>query len=301
MKFALEPVVIPTRKCKRCARVLPEAEFLTVRRTLAKECTPCRVRYSKPAEQRGPLPWRLATPANEPLRVRFTRVSGNIKTGPIPVSTSSPSTCPPSCSWFGRGCYAEAHYVGARWRRVPIEGMTWRLFCTEISRLPPGQLWRHNEAGDLPGRGDAIDDVLLGELVEANEGRRGFTFTHKHGLAKPHAHASTNRSLIEQANARGFVVNLSLDSFAEVDAARAFGYRAPLTVVVPSDAPQRQRTPGGAHVIVCPAQVKEGVQCATCGLCAVAHRKSVVAFRAHGAGAAIVSRNSTNLRLPLVR
>ncbi len=226
--------------------------------------------------------------------MRFVLESGNVKTGPIPVSTSSPSTCPPSCAWFGRGCYAEAHYVGARWRRVPLEGLTWYAFCSRIASLPPGQLWRHNEAGDLPGRGERVDEVLLDELVKANDGRRGFTFTHKHKLR-------SNRLPIEAANAAGFAINLSLDSFAEVDAKRAEGWRVPLTVVVPSDAPQHQRTPAGAHVIVCPAQVKEGIQCASCGMCALPRRKAVIAFRAHGAGAAIVSRNSTNLRLPLVR
>lgn len=294
MKFRLESPPPTVKKCPRCGLVRALAQFKTNRGTQGRECRVCRTRYNKPVEQRGPLPWRLETPLDEPLRVRFIRESMNVKLGAIPCSTSSPSTCPRSCAWFGRGCYAEAHYIGARWRQVAKTGMTWYRFCAEIASLPPGQLWRHNEAGDLPGYGEHVDEVLLDELVKANDGRRGFTFTHKHSLR-------SNRPAIEAANAAGFAINLSLDSLAQVDEKREQGWRVPLTVVVPSDAPQHMRTPGGAHVIVCPAQVREEVTCSSCGMCALPRRKAVIAFRAHGHSANLVSRAATNLRLPMVR
>jgi len=137
-----------------------------------------RLRKGKRYEGTGRT-WRTETPDDEPLRVRLTRFSQNVKTGPIPVSTSSPSTCPPSCMWYGKGCYAEHHYIGFRWRKTAETGMAWEAFLAEVRKFPPGQLWRHNEAGDLPGRGEHLDGLLLARLVLANKGRRGFTYCHK--------------------------------------------------------------------------------------------------------------------------
>jgi hypothetical protein len=41
------------------------------------------------------------------LRFHLTRSSGNRKTGPIPVTTSSRATCSPSCPFLLNGCYAD--------------------------------------------------------------------------------------------------------------------------------------------------------------------------------------------------
>ena len=57
--------------------------------------------------------------------------------------------------------------------------MDWQSFLSAIYSLPVGQLWRHNQAGDLPGIGNKIDVKQLGQLVKASEGKRGFTYTHK--------------------------------------------------------------------------------------------------------------------------
>lgn len=49
----------------------------------------------------------------------------------------------------------------------------------QIAALTEGQLWRHNQAGDLVGGGNEIDTAPRGQLVAANAGKRGFTYTHK--------------------------------------------------------------------------------------------------------------------------
>jgi len=52
---------------------------------------------------------------------------------------------------------------------------------------------------------------------------------------------------------------------------------------LPSDAPhQGNVTPNGLPIVVCPAQTTKGIQCATCKLCQVRDRKSIVGFLAHG-------------------
>src|SRR5215472_8094922 len=127
------------------------------------------------------------------LAVTFTRKSRNSKVGPVPVSTSSKQTCPDACPLKRNGCYAEAGPLGMLWaglsRTKPgksfvragqtVQTLTWNDFVAAIAALPAGQFWRHNQAGDLPGAGDLIDVDALGQLVEANRDRRGFTYTHK--------------------------------------------------------------------------------------------------------------------------
>jgi hypothetical protein len=46
-------------------------------------------------------------------------------------------------------------------------------------------------------------------------------------------------------------------------------------------------TPEGRTIIVCPAQTREDITCATCGLCARADRRVIIGFRAHGSRARV--------------
>lgn len=217
-------------------------------------------------------------PGARGLRVGWVEATHNVKTGPIPVSTTDRDSCPTSCGYRGRGCYAEeSNHTRLHWGRVATRGLTWAAFLARVEVLPRGQLWRHNEAGDLPGVGDRIDPFLLGALAAANAaaGARGFTFTHK-PMTAPNARA------VRAAVAAGFAINLSADTIAEADALRARAI-APVAVVVPSAWPARAtRTPGGATLVVCPAQTTEGMTCERCRLCAAPGRKAIVAFRAHG-------------------
>lgn len=266
--------VFERRHCNQCY-VLFDTQLNKRTGLPYKNCVHCRNSKTR----RPVVSWRQESSKEEPLRVRYVRKSLNAKTGPIPVSTST-STCPPSCSWYGNGCYAEHHHIGARWRKTAVEGLTWEEFCLQVQKLPEGQVWRHNEAGDLPGNGEAIDVSRLMQLVSANTGRRGFTYTHKPW-----------HPAIAQANRLGFTINISCDSLDQVEALRAEGVEAPLTAVVPSDAPARFCTPAGHHVVVCPAQTSH-LTCESCKLCAVPQRKAIIAFRAHGQSSKTVSRNS---------
>lgn len=214
------------------------------------------------------------------VRVTFVERSGNKKTGRIPVSMTSSETCPPSCTWFNSGCYGEASFMRHHWSNVPKRGLTWREFCARVAALPDGTIWRHNEVGDLPGEGEHVDAAKLIALVAANRGKRGFTFTHKLGAAAT--------ALARRATESGFVVNLSADNpdIADSLAARGLG---PIAVTLPVDERRPNfRTAGGHTVVVCPA-TRTDVKCKTCGLCAVATRKSFVGFPAHGGRAKLVT------------
>jgi hypothetical protein len=206
----------------------------------------------------------------------FIRASSNRKTGPIPQTYSARNTCPPSCSHYGQDCYAEDFHTRMQWDKVPARGVPIDQLAGHIRSLPPRQLWRHNVAGDLPGSGETVDAYELGEIVRANIGRRGFTYTHKH---KPQA-----IKWAQHATAWGFTVNLSADDAGHADQLSAHGL--PVVCIVPIDTPAQAQTPAGRPITVCPAQTREYMTCAVCQLCQKADRQAIIGFRAHGTKAA---------------
>lgn len=244
----------------------------------------------------------MAAPTYEvkKMQIHLTPKSRNVKTGPIPTSTSGAETCPDACPFkSGNGCYAESGPQALHWRKVTAgeRGDNFGDFLDKISALPRGQLWRHNVSGDLAGKNDALDIAALAELVTANTGRRGFTYTHKP------LRREIERRAIRDANAGGFTVNLSANNVEHADTLAALNI-GPVATVLPIEYERKnqrgawvegfdeyknrlktlpQTTPSGLRLVVCPATYDDGVSCDTCKLCAVATRKSVVGFPAHGA------------------
>ena len=207
------------------------------------------------------------------MQVHLTMKSANAKTGPIPVSTTERDSCPADCN-MRDACYAASGPLALHWNAVSAgaRGTDWPTFTQTISQLPAGQLWRHNQAGDLPQTGGTIDAVKLGQLVAANAGRRGFTYSHHRDAA--------SIAWIRHANAWGFTVNLSANDLADADmlADHAAG---PVVVVLPSTQTTNTTTPAGRAVVICPATQRDDVSCATCQLCQ-RQRSVVVGFPAHG-------------------
>ena len=149
-------------------------------------------------------------------------------------------------------------------------------------------MFRHNQAGDLPGTGNAIDAGKLSELAHAAAHVRGFTYTHKPMTA-------ANAAAVREANNAGFTVNLSANNLAHADTL-AETNAGPVVVVLPGAAEDMARaaraagaavptlaTPKGRKVVVCPATYRDDVTCKSCGLCAVATRTAIVGFPVHGA------------------
>ncbi len=272
-----------TQWCPQCWEPRELSAFISARGRFVNMCAVCRLRYSN-WKGRG-LTERLAARApvertGNGYTVHLTPASANRKTGPIPVSTTDMRSCPPSCSLMDRGCYAGYGKAAFHWREVATKGLTWRAFCAEIAKLPPGTIWRHNEAGDLPGLGEELDTDALARLVGANRGRRGFSFTHKR-LQDP-----DERRAVANAVRDGFMINLSAETLREAD--RLADLRiAPVAVLLPSDARKATRTPAGRKVVVCPA-VTSHLTCATCGLC-TKDRAAVIGFPGHGQAAALVT------------
>ena len=146
--------------------------------------------------------------------------------------------------------------------------------CEKIATIPDGDLWRHNQINDLPGEGEVVDTNGLNQIVQANKGKRDITYTHKHVL-------QSNLPAIRKANSSGFMVNLSANNLAHAD--KLSDTKAvPVVVILPENAPAMSFTPAGRKVVVCAAQQRKGVTCATCGFCQKLNRSVIIGFRAHG-------------------
>jgi hypothetical protein len=224
------------------------------------------------------------------MKYHYIKKSANSKTGPIPVTYSQRETCPPSCPHYRADCYAEDFYTSMAWNKVPQRGGDLAQLCESIAALPAGQLWRHNVAGDLPGEGEAVDAAALGEIVRANIGRRGFTYTHKKSLDAI--------EWAQHATAWGFTVNMSADDAGEADLLADTGL--PMTCIVPMDTPEKTTTPGGLPIVICPAQTRDNVSCNTCQLCQRADRAVIVGFRAHGSRAKVADAKARRV-IPIVK
>lgn len=210
------------------------------------------------------------------MNIALTLISHNAKTGPIPVSTSSKDTCPDACPFKSGGCYAQQGPLNIHWNKVTdgLRGLTFDGFLAAVKKINRGQLWRHNQAGDLAGENQAIDAGALKALTEANRGRKGFTYTHKPMTPE-------NAQAVKHANENGFTVNLSANNLRHADELKALNV-GPVVVVVPSDQTKNSVTPNGHKVVICPATYRDNVTCASCGLCQVANRSAIVGFPAHG-------------------
>lgn len=257
-----------SKRCNQCWKVKAiDPHFLgRIPGHVYQDCAECRAKKYAPVENH-----RTGLPVDGKLRVLIEPSSGNRKLGPIPAVIVTASTCPPSCAQYNAGCFAESHLLRSHWRRVERDGVSWSELCNFVRALPERQLWRYAVAGDLPGVGESVDSYLLGLLIYANTGRRGFAFSHKRS-----PQALTEIAL---ANELGFTINLSADNLREADELSKYG---PVAVVLPSDAPDKLTTPGGRKVLVCAYERGIGIRCSECGLCAVSNRRQIIGFRAHG-------------------
>lgn len=262
--------------------------------------------------------WRaISTSGN----VNLTLKSRNKKTGNIPVSTSGKHTCPESCPLKASGaCYAMAGPLNLFWNKVSENkaGATYERFLDQVRALPDGQLWRHNQSGDLePSKTDpeTIDLTKLTALVEANKGRRGFGFSHYDPIKNP-----INNFALYVANKQGLTLNLSGNDIDHADKLAALNI-GPVVSVLSIEYERKTEkgpngkqwaetlpayksriaslpntTPDGHRLVVCPATYQDNVSCKTCGLCQKSNRKTIVGFPAHGASrrkADLIARKET--------
>lgn len=228
----------------------------------------------------APIPYTVGVNGTTPrqMQVAITIASGNSQTGPIPTTVTERESCPDTCPFYKKGCYGIYHLQGVHWRAVSDHerGVSWDQFIAQVRKFAPATLWRHNVTGDLPHKNGEIDAPKVGQIVKANNHKRGFTFTH-------HILTEQNVEVIRNANAGGFTINASTESVEVADQVMT-QHGIPAVAVIPSTEKRRFfHTESGRKVIVCPAKIHKGkVNCSTCGLCQQADREFIIAFPAHG-------------------
>jgi hypothetical protein len=228
----------------------------------------------------------------------FTAKSSNSKVGPIPVTTTDRNSCP-DCPFAANGCYADQQPLRGLWDGLTAAGPnatyqsgkatihTYDLagLVGKIEGLKLGQAWRHNQGGDLPKGMQGIDRVAVMAIANANVGKKGWTYTHHNVLQNEH-----NRTVVADANAKGFTINLSGNTLAHADQLADLAI-APVVVVLPASVQGKAEihTPKGRRVVVCPATYDDKVNCKSCMLCQK-QRNTIVGFPAHGASKAKASQ-----------
>ena len=211
--------------------------------------------------------------------VALTPISTNRKTGAMPVSYSTKEWCPDTCPLKKHGCYAKHGHTGIHWRKVTAgeRGTDWDTFVSKVRHLPKDGIWRHNVAGDLP----IFDHGMIQQLIKANTGKGGFTYTH-------HLPTAENAGIIAESNANGFTVNLSADTTTKADTYVELGI-APVVTLLPTDSAKVTFTPKGRKVVRCPAETSEKVTCQSCRLCQKTDRP-IIGFTPHGSGKKVTEK-----------
>lgn len=223
----------------------------------------------------------------------LTKKSGNGKTGPIAVSTTSRKSCSPVCAFHpdnGGGCYAEAgYYTKLHWDAITAEkrGEPAEKFIASVAKLPRSSMFRHNVAGDLWHDNGAILRDKVWALADACKGlEAAWTYTH-------HLRTASNLLAIRGAIQKGLTVNLSTEVKSE--AAKWAQSGMPTVCTVKSDEPDHFEV-DGVKFHRCPATYENSsVQCANCGggrpLCSRPDRSFVVTFPVHGKSAAKAAKS----------
>lgn len=237
--------------------------------------------------------------------IHLTMKSGSSKIGPISATrTNARRTCPTTCALLQSGTCYDMHGNQGIHRRAVDAGqyqtLTRGQFLEALETLTP--IWRWCTGGDLPSQRRAtnrIDRPFLTSLARGIEehDQTCIMYTHKPVLTGIRgaraADTRHNRAAIRHAQkiAPSVAVNISCESIAEVDRARALGF--PCTVTLPIGSAAKLTTPRGEQVRVCPQQLAKrpgftcGESCRSANglpICADPDRGFTVGFIAHGSG-----------------
>lgn len=223
------------------------------------------------------------------MKFHLVLESSNIKTGPIPVTTSSSETCSSKCPLKNFSCYASFGNLSLHWKKVSRgdRGDNFEVFVKKLSELPFNQLVRLNQAGDLAGKNDRINGKMLDKVVKAGKDKKFFTYTHKGVIGKSYV-ARQNRKHISSSNKNGVTINLSGNNLTHADKLKKLNI-APVVCIIPIGSPNTLYTPAGHKVVKCPAQYRD-TNCKSCQLCQKVNRNVIVGFESHG-----IQKNKVNL------
>jgi hypothetical protein len=209
------------------------------------------------------------------MTLKYSLSAGNSKTGAMLLVRSPRSTCPDSCGLKNNGCYAFNFPTAMHWLKQDTVGVDFATVLYAVGTLPKKALWRLFEAGDFessPENPELISSQQVISLIAANNGKRGFGYTHYPVLP--------NLEALQLMNNSGLTINASADSFEQ--AAVYFSLGLPTTLLVSENYP-KDTVVDGVRVVVCPNQsTPSKPTCLQCQLCQKPDRDYVIGFRVHG-------------------
>lgn len=203
--------------------------------------------------------------------VHLVARSSNSKTGDIPVTYRGQSTCPSTCPFLNNGCYGDGRLWVLAHKYVHDLAMADAMAI--LAKVRKGARYlRDRVLGDIVTESGGIDwDYLVNVSWLAHKANLvPFGYTHAWELF--------DRASVRRVRSFGYVMNASTETPRQVELAIMLGMP---TVITNGDLPEGEII-AGKRVITCPAQVRDGITCATCGLCAKGDRKVIIRFIPHG-------------------
>lgn len=208
--------------------------------------------------------------------VQIVANSNNRKTGAIPVTYRPMTTCPTDCPFLPTGeiggCYGTGRLFGMAGKLagdLDVEAATWKV---RLGKDRAARYLRDRVVGDVVTDAGTLDrDYIEGIAAVALENKLvPFGYTHAWRTFTP------DDVIFLRKN--GYVMNASTETYADAQRAVDLG----LPVVIVDDDTEEGATVAGRRLITCPAEVRDDVTCASCGLCAKPDRQVIVRFTTHG-------------------
>ncbi len=231
--------------------------------------------------------------------VKATADSQNVKLGRAASTIVARQSCPTSCAFHERGCYAEHDNTRVHWDRLtagapdatPLELA--RAEAAAIDGLPGDRDLRLHVAGDsVTDEGTRLIAAACARYVERGK-RLGLNvdvwgYTHAWRMVAREAWGSVS-------------ILASCETGADVLVARSRGYAAAL--VVPEFAGDVAHLVDGVKIVPCPQQTRDRV-CTECRLCFNDSRlgatKLAIGFALHGWGSRKAAAALRRVALPMV-
>ena len=226
----------------------------------------------------------------------LSKKSSNKKLGGIAATTTSADSCPTTCGLYNL-CYAKKGPQSWHWSKVNkgTRGTDWPSFLSQIEKLKPGSMLRHNVSGDLPTiTGGLLDVVKLDQLqcATTNANLKFYTYTHWH---TDQTFGKTNVDTVKRFSQPGFVINLSTEKIEDAAFYKSTGCDVVITNTTvfefAVESIQKKQGPlkicsvenldQSFNVIPCPEQYTDSATCKTCKLCSRYNRDYIIAFKQH--------------------
>jgi hypothetical protein len=203
--------------------------------------------------------------------VHLVAISSNSKIGPMPATYRGRETCPTDCAFLNNGCYGDGRIFALAHKYV-------RALSIDKAR----EILRRAKTDAKYLRDRVVGDLVNSRgLFDMNYVRGIARLAREHGLTVfgyTHAWRILTREDAAAIRATGYVMNASCETVQDVRHAISLG----MPSVITNDKIVEGATVAGYRVITCPAQIRDNVTCATCGLCAKPDRKVIIRFLTHG-------------------